>query len=203
VALGVTDPAKEDLAATTEGYVVGHDIRLLGTDGRPVAEGEEGEVVSQGPENCVGYANWADNAEAFDTDGYFHTGDLARMTPEGCLVITGRKKDLIIRGGENLSPKEVEDVLHAHPAVREAAVVAMPHVRLGETGCAVVTLRPGAEFGFGDMIALLEAAGLARQKYPERLEIVESLPYTVAGKVRKNVLRDEIKARIGQENEPR
>ena len=85
---------------------------------------------------CVGYAAPEQNAEAFDAEGYFHTGDLARITPEGCLIITGRKKDLIIRGGENISPKEIEDVLYAHPAVREAAVVAMPHPRLGETACA-------------------------------------------------------------------
>ena len=153
-----------------------------------------------GPENFVGYANWADNDGAFDADGFFHTGDLARMTPEGCLVVTGRKKDLIIRGGENLSPKEVEDVLHGHSAVKEAAVVAMPHARLGETGCAFVTLNDGARFSFADMSAHLEKSGLARQKFPERLEIVESLPYTVAGKIRKNVLRDDIRARLAEEN---
>ena len=157
-------------------------------------------MVTRGPENCVGYADWDQNAEAFDAEGFFHTGDLARMTPEGCLVVTGRKKDLIIRGGENLSPKEVEDVLHTHPAVREAAVVAMPHARLGETGCAFVTLRVGAVFGFEDMIALLQASGLARQKHPERLEIVESLPYTVAGKIRKNLLREQIRARMANEH---
>ena len=200
VALGVPARAEADLAAATEGYVVGHEVRLLGDDGIPVAAGEEGEVVTRGPENCVGYADWDQNAEAFDAEGFFHTGDLARMTPEGCLVVTGRKKDLIIRGGENLSPKEVEDVLHTHPAVREAAVVAMPHARLGETGCAFVTLRVGAAFGFEDMIALLQASGLARQKHPERIEIVESLPYTVAGKIRKNLLREQIRARMANEH---
>ncbi len=196
VALGVPDPGQEELAATTEGYVVGHDLRLVDDRGDLVADGEEGEVTTRGPENFVGYATWADNDGAFDADGFFRTGDLARVTPEGCLVVTGRKKDLIIRGGENLSPKEVEDVLHGHAAVREAAVVAMPHARLGETGCAFVTLHEGAVFTFADMVALLERSGLARQKFPERLEIVGSLPYTVAGKIRKNVLRDEIRARL-------
>jgi cyclohexanecarboxylate-CoA ligase len=118
------------------------------------------------------------------------------MTPEGCIVITGRKKDLIIRGGENLSPKEIEDVLHTHPAIREAAVVAMPHIRLGETACAFVVLKDGAAFDFTEMTRLFEKSGLARQKYPERLELVGELPHTSAGKVRKNLLRDEIARRV-------
>jgi acyl-CoA synthetase (AMP-forming)/AMP-acid ligase II len=196
VSLGVPDRAREHLGATTEGFVVGHEIRLADPEGRTVEPGEEGEVLSRGPENFVGYTNADDNAAAFDAEGYFRTGDLARMTPEGCLVITGRAKDLIIRGGENISPKEIEDVIYTHPAVREAAVVAMPHPRLGETACAFVTLRPGGSFDFAAMEEVLNRSGLARQKFPERLELVEALPYTAAGKVRKNVLRDEIRARL-------
>jgi acyl-CoA synthetase (AMP-forming)/AMP-acid ligase II len=196
VALGVPDPAKAELAATTEGFIVGHEIKLVDDGGRSVPDGAEGEIVSRGPENCVGYANWNDNDGAFDADGFFHTGDLGRMTPEGCIVITGRKKDLIIRGGENLSPKEIEDVLYTHPAIREAAVVAMPHARLGETACAFVVLRDGAAFDFAEMTRLFETSGLARQKFPERLEVVDELPHTSAGKVRKNLLRDEIARRV-------
>ncbi|MCZ7564669.1 MAG: AMP-binding protein [Burkholderiales bacterium] len=131
VTLGVPDRRKEALGATTEGYVVGHDIRLVDAAGRTVPRGAEGEIVTRGPENCVGYTAPEHNHDAFDSDGYFHTGDLGRLTPEGCLVITGRMKDLIIRGGENLSPKEIEDALYAHPAIREAAVVAMPHPEAG------------------------------------------------------------------------
>jgi non-ribosomal peptide synthetase component E (peptide arylation enzyme) len=160
VTLGVPDPQQRELAATTEGYVVGHEIRLVDACGETVAPGQEGEIVTRGPEMCVGYAAPEQNAEAFDAEGYFHTGDLARITPEGCLIITGRKKDLIIRGGENISPKEIEDVLYAHPAVREAAVVAMPHPRLGETACAFVTLREGGAFDFAEMRRTLERSGL-------------------------------------------
>ncbi len=200
VALGVPGPDREDLAANTEGYVVGHEIRLVDDHGNPVPDGEDGEVITRGPENCVGYADWEANSEAFDAEGFFHTGDLARMTPEGCLVITGRKKDLIIRGGENLSPREVEDILHTHPAIRDAAVVAMPHERLGETGCAFVTLREGYSFDFAAMTRLLDTSGVARQKYPERLEIVDAFPLTPAGKVRKSVLRDLIRARLAEDN---
>lgn len=201
VTLGVPDRHKEELGATTEGYVVGHEIQLLDANNEPVPSGSEGEIVTRGPEVCVGYAAPEQNAEAFDVGGYFHTGDLGRLTPEGCLIITGRKKDLIIRGGENLSPKEIEDVLYTHPAIREAAVVAMPHPRLGETCCAFVTLRPGAAFDFDQMRQLLESSGLAKQKYPERLEIVDALPYTAAGKIRKNLLRDQIAVQIAKENE--
>jgi non-ribosomal peptide synthetase component E (peptide arylation enzyme) len=151
----------------------------------------------------VGYALDEHNREAFDSDGFFHTGDLAIQTPEGCLTISGRKKDIIIRGGENLSPKEIEDVLYGHPAIREAAVVAMPHQRLGETCCAFVTLKPGASFDFEAMQTILTASGLAKQKFPERIEIVDSLPYTAAGKIRKNILRDHIAEKIRQESAKR
>lgn len=199
VTLGVPDLERSSLGATTEGFVVGHDIRLTDADGKPVERGDEGEIRTRGPEVCVGYANYIDNEAAFDTDGYFKTGDLARMTPEGCLVITGRSKDLIIRGGENISPKEIEDALHAHPSINVAAVVAMPHPRLGETCCAVVTLKPGRSFGFSEMQQALEASGLARQKFPEHLEVVTELPYTAAGKVRKNLLRDLIRDRLAEE----
>ena len=139
--------------------MVGHEIRLVDACGETVAPGQEGEIVTRGPEMCVGYAAPEQNAEAFDAEGYFHTGDLARIASEGCLIITGRKKDLIIRGGENISPKEIEDVLYAHPAVREAAVVAMPHPRLGETACAFVTLREGGAFDFAEMRRTLERSG--------------------------------------------
>ena len=198
VTLGVASRAEEEIGATTEGRIVGHEVRLLDEAGREVARGTEGEIATRGPEMCLGYADPEHN-DAFDADGYFHTGDLAVMTPEGCLVITGRKKDLIIRGGENLSPREVEDALHRHPAIQEAAVVAMPHPRLDETGCAYVILKPGATLDLAGMTEFLKTTGMARQKFPERLEIIEAFPRTPAGKIRKNVLRDEIAAKIAAE----
>jgi acyl-CoA synthetase (AMP-forming)/AMP-acid ligase II len=201
VTLGVTSRADERIGATTEGFIVGHEVRIVDPEtGVALAAGQEGEIVTRGPEMCLGYADPAHN-DAFDADGYFHTGDLAVMTDEGCLVITGRSKDLIIRGGENLSPREIEDALHEHPAIREAAVVAMPHPRMGETGCAYVTLRQGAALTFDEMIAFLTKTGMAKQKFPERLEIIDEFPRTPAGKVRKNVLRDRIRERV--ENERR
>ena len=113
-----------------------------------------------------------------------------RFDVRGCLTVTGRAKDLIIRGGENISPKEIEDVLYTHAAIRDAAVVAMPHARLGETACAFVTLHAGARFEMEDLRALVEASRLAKQKWPERLEVLDVLPMTASGKIRKNVLRE-------------
>ena len=200
VTLGVNSRAEEDLGATTEGHVVGHEIKIVDPgDGHEVVPGEEGEILSRGPEMCLGYADDEHNAEAFEPDGFFHTGDLALLDANGALVITGRSKDLIIRGGENISPREVEDALHAHPAIHEAAVVAMPHPRMGETGCAFVVLEEGAELDLADVIAFLDGTGMAKQKYPERLEIIEEFPRTAAGKIRKNLLRDRVAGLVASE----
>ena len=191
VTLGVNSREKEDIGASTEGFIVGHEILIVDESGDEVADGVEGEIITRGPEMCLGYADPEHNS-AFDKDGFFHTGDLAVKTPENYLVITGRLKDLIIRGGENLSPREVEDALHEIPQVYEAAVVSMPHPRLGETGCAFVVLQPESSMTFEEMISALQSSGMAKQKYPERLEIVDSFPRTPAGKIRKNILREQI-----------
>jgi cyclohexanecarboxylate-CoA ligase len=200
VTLGAPDRAERELRARTDGYIVGHEVRLVDENGVQVRRGQQGEITTRGPELTVGYMLSEQNSEAFDQDGFFRTGDLAVQTPEGCLTITGRKKDIIIRGGENLSPKEIEDVLYTHPAIREVAVVAMPHPRLGETCCAFVTLKDGATFNTEAMQNVLKSSGLAKQKIPERLEIVDNLPYTAAGKIRKNLLRDQITEMVREQN---
>lgn len=200
VTLGVNSRDEEKLGATTEGYIVGHEVKIIDpATGHEVPPGVEGEILSRGPEMCLGYADDDHNAEAFEPDGYFHTGDLAMMTQAGAMVITGRSKDLIIRGGENISPREIEDALHEHPAIHEAAVVAMPHLRMGETGCAFLILEDGAVLTFDELIVFLGATGMAKQKYPERIEIIETFPRTAAGKIRKNVLRDEVVAKLAAE----
>ena len=170
-----------------------HGVKIVDpADGRVLGPGEEGEILSHGPEMCLGYADGEHNAEAFDGDGYFRTGDLAIMSDDGTLAIAGRAKDLIIRGGENISPREIEDALHEHPAIHEAAVVAMPHKRMGEAGCAYVVLEHGGELDLPALVSFLDRTGMARQKYPERVEIIDEFPRTAAGKIRKNVLRDRI-----------
>ncbi|MDE2596960.1 MAG: AMP-binding protein [Sphingomonadales bacterium] len=189
-------PKDEHLAATTDGEIVDYDVRIVDDEDCDVPDGSEGEILARGPGMLLGYADEAQTAEAITADGYFRTGDLGVRSTEGALTITGRKKDLIIRGGENISAKEIEDVLHSHPAVREAAVVAMPHERLGEGVCAFVIARGDAPQAAA-LARHVQDSGLAKQKIPERFEIVEDFPRTASGKVRKDMLRAEIKAKLG------
>lgn len=197
VTLGFPKAADERLAATTDGAVLDYDVRIVDAEERDVAPGEEGEILARGPAMFLGYADRQQTDEAICADGFFRTGDLGRLTPENAILITGRKKDLIIRGGENISAKEIEDVLHTHPAVREATIVAMPHARLGEGICAYVILKEGAVVDAAALAAHVGASGLARQKIPERFVFVDDLPRTASGKIRKDLLRARIKEKIG------
>jgi acyl-CoA synthetase (AMP-forming)/AMP-acid ligase II len=175
--------------AYTDGAVLaGSEVRLLDDDDRDVAGVGEGEVITRGAELFAGYHDPSLNADAFVDGGWYRTGDIGRFE-DGRLVITDRKKDIIIRGGENISSKEVEDVLARHPAVVEAAAFSTPHPRLGETVAIAVTLRAGASLDLDAVGAHFAAAGVARQKTPERLEIVDDFPRTPSGKVKKFELR--------------
>ncbi|MBU6266491.1 MAG: AMP-binding protein [Sphingomonadales bacterium] len=189
-------PHDEALAATTDGEIVDYAVRVVDADDNDLPDGTEGEILARGPGMLMGYADEGQTREAITADGYFRTGDLGVRSAAGAITITGRKKDLIIRGGENISAKEIEDVLHLHPAVAEAAVVAMPHARLGEGVCAYVIAR-GAAPTAEALAAHVAASGLAKQKIPERFELVEDFPRTASGKVRKDQLRADIKAKLG------
>ncbi len=176
--------------AETDGEVVYPvELRIVDDAGSEVADGEEGEILLRGPELFAGYLHDADNEGSFDEQGYFKTGDLGRRVDERYLVITGRKKDIIIRSGENISPKEVEDLLLEHPAVAEVAIVSMPSPATGEMGCAFVIPRPAATLGLPEVQRFLSERRLARQKFPEYLVLVEELPRVASGKVRKDLLR--------------
>lgn len=164
-------------------------VRILGPDGDDQPAGADGEVVIQGPDQFVGYRDPVLNVGAFTDDGWYRTGDLGRLDEDGRLTITDRIKDVIIRGGETISPGQIEDVLQAHPAIAEAAAIAAPDSRYGEVVAAVVVLTPGAELNLALLQSHFAASGLARQKTPERLAIVASLPRTALGKVRKAELR--------------
>jgi len=193
--LGIHDVAQAELGAHTDGEIVYPvEFRLLGADGNPVAEGEEGEIWARGPGLFVGYVHPDDNTRAFDNDGFFDMGDLGRLVNDNFIVITGRKKDIIIRSGENISPKEVEDALYTHPAVAEVAIVAMPSTATGEKGCAFIIANPGQTIDMADIRRHLDAAGLARQKFPEHLVLVDDLPRVPSGKVKKDVLRIRARA---------
>ena len=189
---GIRDRSQAELGAETDGEILPPtEVRIVTDSGAEAAPGEEGEVLVRGPEQLLGYIHAEDNAPAFDPDGFFRTGDLGQRVHGNYLVITGRKKDIIIRSGENISPKEVEDALASHPDIVEAAIVAMPSPTTGEKGCAFVIPRPGAVVDLPSIRRFLEAAGLARQKFPEQLVIVQDLPRVPSGKVRKDVLRAE------------
>ncbi len=175
------DPDSVRLAS--EGRVIG-DARARLTE----VDAGVGELEVQGPELFVGYLDAADNTTAFTDDGWFRTGDLARIAPGGEITIVGRLKDLIVRGGENIGAKEIEDLLITHPEVQDVAIVGIPDDVMGERACAVV-VAASAALRLSDLTAHLATTGIAKQKYPEALYLVDELPRTVSGKVQKFQLR--------------
>jgi cyclohexanecarboxylate-CoA ligase len=185
----VTDT--DEQLATSEGTAgPGVEIRVVGLDGLDKGSGEEGELRLRGPQLFVGYANPDLDDGALDEQGYFHTGDLGIVTDTGHVMITGRVKDIIIRNAENISATEIEDALHLHPKIADVAVIALPDERTGERACAVVKLADGV-----DSISLVEIGehcrelGLARQKVPEQLELVDEVPRNAMGKIQKPALK--------------
>jgi acyl-CoA synthetase (AMP-forming)/AMP-acid ligase II len=162
------------------------------TDGAVAERGVDGEVRVKGPMVFKGYTDSALDADAFDAEGYFRTGDLGHLDESGHVVLTGRLKDVIIRKGENISAKEVEDLLYQHPKVGDVAVIGLPDVERGERVCAVVERAEGQDdLGFDEMVAYLREADLMRQKIPEQLEVVDELPRNqTLRKVLKQDLRD-------------
>ena len=176
--------------AETDGLLLpGNQVRLVDAAGCDVPDGQQGEILTRGPELFTGYSDQALNAAAFLPGGWFRTGDLGRIDAGGRLTVTDRLKDIIIRGGENISAKEVEDLLITHPAVADVAVIPVPDPALGERVCAVVVARPGFSFDVEQARAHIAAAGAARQKTPEVIVLAGELPRTPSGKVRKDVLR--------------
>lgn len=186
----VTD--SDDALAHTEGSPVdGVTLRLVAPDGTEAAPGEEGEVRARGPQITRGYLDPSLDTDAFDEDGWFRTGDLGRLDADGMLTITGRIKDVIIRKGENISAKELEDLLFSHPKVADVAVVGLPDDERGERACAVVVTTDGSDdLTFDEMTEHLRGQGTITRKLPEQLEVVEALPRNPTGKVLKFELRD-------------
>jgi malonyl-CoA/methylmalonyl-CoA synthetase len=169
-------------------------LRLRGKSGAEAARGETGEVEIKGPNVFSGYWRKPDKtAEDFTADGYFKTGDLARIEPDGMVAIVGRAKDMMISGGFNVYPKEIEGVIDALPGVEEAAVVGMPHPDFGEAGLAIVTLKPGCALAAELVIATLKDK-LANYKVPKLVVIADALPRNAMGKVQKTELRKTYRA---------
>ncbi len=181
----------EQLANTDGKPVEGADVRIVTLDGRLAVPDEEGEVRVKGPMVFHGYTDPALNEEAFDEDGYFRTGDLGRLRADGHLTLTGRLKDVIVRKGENISAKEIEDLLYTHPKVVEVAVIGLPDAERGERVCAVVQVADDVEpLDLDQVVAFCRDAGLMTQKIPEQLEIRSEWPRAGTGKIVKKTLRD-------------
>ena len=192
IANGSPHDTDEQLANTDGRPIEGADVRIVTLDGRVAFPDEEGEIRVKGPMVFHGYTDPALNADAFDDDGYFRTGDLGRLRADGHLVITGRLKDVIVRKGENISAKEVEDLLYTHPKVIEVAVIGLPDRERGERVCAVVQLAEDAgDLELSEVVAFCRDAGLMTQKIPEQLELRSEWPRAGTGKIVKKALRDE------------
>jgi acyl-CoA synthetase (AMP-forming)/AMP-acid ligase II len=190
--VGATGPDERDAAADTDGARGYAELRLVNHGSAPPGEGE---VHARGPQMLVGYLRIEDEDAAFDTDGYFRSGDLARLVDDRYLVVTGRAKDIIIRNGENIAPKEVEDILLAHPQIAEIAIVGLPDARTGERACAVIVPKGATPPDVDSLRSFLKAQGVAMFKAPEQVEIRDALPKNDAGKV----LKHQIRAALMQE----
>jgi acyl-CoA synthetase (AMP-forming)/AMP-acid ligase II len=184
--VGATGRDDATHAAETDGRPGLAEIKLVDHTAAPAGEGE---ICARGPQMLLGYLHPEDDADAFDSEGYFKAGDLARWVDDSYLVVTGRAKDIIIRNGENISPKEVEDVLIGHPDIAEVAIVGLSDPRTGERACAVIVPRrpPGPDVA--SLRGFLDSQGMATFKVPEQVVIWEALPKNEAGKVLKHQIR--------------
>jgi 2,3-dihydroxybenzoate-AMP ligase len=173
------------------------EVRLVDALDHDVPEGEPGLLITRGPYTPRGYYRAAEqNTRSFTADGWYRSGDVCRRTPDGNLIVEGRDKDMINRGGEKISAEEVENLVYKLPAVSQAAAVAMPDPVLGERVCLYAVLRPGATLTLEQVRASMEHAGVARFKLPEHLVVVHELAATKVGKIDKKALRADIARRL-------
>ena len=186
----------------TDGYAAaGVEIKVVDDARKTLPPGCEGEEASRGPNVFMGYFDEPElTARALDEEGWYYSGDLCCMDEAGYIKITGRKKDIIVRGGENISSREVEDILLQHPKIHDACVVAMPDERLGERSCAYVVLKaPHHSLSLEEVVAFFSRKRVAKYKYPEHIVVIEKLPRTVSGKIQKFLLRKDIMRRLTQD----
>ncbi|EFH5786798.1 medium-chain fatty-acid--CoA ligase [Escherichia coli] len=186
----------------TDGYAAaGVEIKVVDDARKTLPPGCEGEEASRGPNVFMGYFDEPElTARALDEEGWYYSGNLCRMDEAGYIKITGRKKDIIVRGGENISSREVEDILLQHPKIHDACVVAMPDERLGERSCAYVVLKaPHHSLSLEEVVAFFSRKRVAKYKYPEHIVVIEKLPRTASGKIQKFLLRKDIMRRLTQD----
>jgi acyl-CoA synthetase (AMP-forming)/AMP-acid ligase II len=185
----VGSPTDQEHAADTDGRPGIASVKLVTHEAAPSGSGE---ICARGPQMLVGYRNPDDERDAFDPEGYFRTGDLAQWVDDDYLVVTGRAKDIIIRSGENIAPKEIEDILGGHPDIVEIAIVGLPDARTGERACAVIVPKTSPGPDVERLRDFLAGRGVAKFKAPEQVVIAESLPRNDAGKVLKHQIRAEL-----------
>jgi cyclohexanecarboxylate-CoA ligase len=186
------DDSDEDLAHTEGRLVPGVELRVVSFEGADVGPGFEGELRLRGPQQFRGYLDSSLNADALDDQGYFRTGDLGIVGPQGHVRITGRMKDVIIRNAENISAREVEEVVFGHDKIRDVAIIGVPDPKTGERCCAVVELNdPNDTLTLAELAEFCRATGLTTQKIPERLELVTDMPRNAMGKIAKQELRKQ------------
>ncbi|HAH8751684.1 TPA: medium-chain fatty-acid--CoA ligase [Escherichia coli] len=186
----------------TDGYAAaGVEIKVVDDARKTLPPGYEGEEASRGPNVFMGYFDEPElTARALDEEGWYYSGDLCLMDEAGYIKITGRKKDIIVRGGENISSREVEDILLQHPKIHDACVIAMPDERLGERSCAYVVLKaPHHSLSLEEVVAFFSRKRVAKYKYPEHIVVIEKLPRTASGKIQKFLLRKDIMRRLTQD----
>ena len=171
----------------------GMEVRVVDEGGKVMPHNEEGRLQARGPGTFVGYLK-RPHLYAVDLDGWFETGDLARKDKDGYIRFTGRTKDIVIRGGENVPVIEIEQLMYRHPAVQEVAIVGVPDERLGERACACVVLRQGASLSLADLSGYMAENTVAKNYWPERVEVLDALPKTPSGKVQKFKLREIVSA---------
>jgi fatty-acyl-CoA synthase len=193
---GVDDPL--DRRVSTVGRVQPHiEVKVIDDQGRLVPRGSRGELCTRGYSVMLGY--WDDperTAEVLDSEGWMRTGDLATLDEAGYFKIVGRKKDIVIRGGENISPREVEEFLYGHPSIQDVQVIGVPDVKYGEELCAWIVLKPGTGLD-ADAIRAFCRGQIANYKIPRYIKFVEGFPMTVTGKVQKFVMRETMTRELG------
>jgi non-ribosomal peptide synthetase component E (peptide arylation enzyme) len=174
--------------------------KVIDPNGNDLPLGSQGELVIKGPGVFTGYYNdLEENAEAFTEDGYFRTGDMAKIDEKGCITLTGRIKDMINRGGESISAAPIEGLIIAHPDVTAVAVIAMPDPLMGERVCAYIQPKGGAELTFDEIISFLKEQKASVLQLPERVEFVDAMPLTAAEKIDKKILRADIEKKLAAE----
>jgi non-ribosomal peptide synthetase component E (peptide arylation enzyme) len=200
ITIGTPEMDEEAMCRTVGRPLPDAEVKILDPSGHEVAPGEAGEIVYRSGNACAGYfEDYEGTIAAFKPDGFFHSGDLVRMTPDGYLEVKGRSKDIIIRGGLNINPGEIEDILIKHPQVGNVAIVGMPDRVLGERSCAFVVPKKEGAFTFEEMVSFLKEKGVATFKLPERLEFIDEIPLSEGKKPAKNILRENIEKKLRQE----